>query len=73
MAKSYHNRILAWGRSCGWNRDCNSHQELIVELRNITTIDLTYKAANLLEKILWAFIGIIGTVWAVYFITVQVD
>ena len=72
MARSYHNRILAWGnRVC--NRDRDSYKELFVELRNITTVDLTYKAANLLEKILWAFIGIIGTVWAVYFITVQVD
>ena len=47
-------------------------KELFVELRNITTVDLAYKAANLLEKALWAFIGIIGTIWVVYFITLQV-
>ena len=47
-------------------------KELFLELRNITTVDLAYKAGNLLEKALWASIGIIGTVWVVYFITLQV-
>ena len=41
------------------------------ELRNITTIDLAFQAKNILEKILWAIIGIIGTVWVFYFIGVQ--
>ena len=41
------------------------------ELRNITTIDWACKAASFLEKGLWAFIGIIGTIWAVYFISLQ--
>ena len=48
------------------------YQGLIVELRNITTVDLVYKTSNILERILWALIGIIGTLWAVYFITLQV-
>ena len=47
-------------------------KELFVQLRNVTSIDLAYKAANVLEKILWVLIGLIGTVWAVYFITLQV-
>ena len=41
------------------------------ELRNITTIDLAFQAKNILEKILWVIIGIIGTVWVFYFIGVQ--
>ena len=47
-------------------------REVLVELRNITTIDLACKTSNLLEKILWSLIGIIGTIWAVYFVTLQV-
>ena len=46
-------------------------KEPFTELRNITTIDLACKAASVLEKILWMIIFISGTVWAVYFISVQ--
>ena len=49
-----------------------SSQEIIVNLRKITTVDWAYKAANVLERIFWASIGIIGTSWGVYFITMQV-
>ena len=49
-----------------------SYKEVYVELRRITTIDLVSKSSNLLEKLLWSLIGIIGTIWAVYFITLQV-
>ena len=49
-----------------------SSQELIVNLRKITTVDWAYKAANVLERIFWASIGIIGISWGVYFITMQV-
>ena len=48
-----------------------SYKDVFVELRNITTIDWACKAASFLEKGLWAFIGIIGTIWAVYFISLQ--
>ena len=48
------------------------YKEVLVELRNITTIDLACKTSNLLEKTLWSLIGIIGTIWAVYFVTLQV-
>ena len=48
-----------------------SYKEVLTELRNITTIDWSCRAANFLEKGLWAFIGIIGTIWAVYFISDQ--
>ena len=47
-------------------------KEVLVELRKITTIDLACKSANRLEKLLWTLIGITGTIWAVYFITLQV-
>ena len=48
------------------------YKEVFAELRNITTIDFASKASNFLEKILWSLIGIIGTIWAIYFITLQV-
>ena len=47
------------------------YEEAFAELRNITTIGWAYKAASFLEKCLWAFIGIIGTIWAIYFISDQ--
>ena len=50
----------------------NFFKEVLVELRNITTIDLAIKSSNLLEKLLWTLIGITGTIWAAYFITLQV-
>ena len=46
-------------------------KELLDELRNITTLDLAYKASTILEKILWVLICITGTIWAVYFINLQ--
>ena len=46
-------------------------QIIFDELRNITTIDLAHKTANILEKILWATIGIVGTIWAFFFIGSQ--
>ena len=49
------------------------YKEVLVELRKITTIDLASKSANLLEKLLWTLIGITGTIWAAYFITLQVS
>ena len=49
------------------------YNDFLVELRKITTIDLASKSANLLEKILWTLIGITGTIWAAYFITLQVS
>ena len=45
------------------------YRDIFAELRNIKTIDLAYKAANVLEKILWVLMGVIGATWAVYFIT----
>ena len=48
------------------------HKELFAELRYIKTIDLAYKAANFLEKLLWILIGTIGAGWAVYFLAFQV-
>ena len=49
----------------------NRSQALIDELRGITTIDLAFKSVNILEKIIWIIILIIGTVWACYFIQLQ--
>ena len=49
----------------------NSCQELFSELRNITTIDLAYNAITIFEKALWGLIGVLGSMWAVYFISMQ--
>ena len=43
-------------------------QDLIEEIKNITTLNLAFKGGNILEKVFWITIFIIGTVWAVYFI-----
>ena len=47
----------------------NMTADLVAELKNIRTINLAHKAANLGEKLLWSLIGIIGTAWAIYFMT----
>ena len=46
---------------------------LVDELRGITTIDLAFKAASILEKIWWVTILLIGTIWACYFIEIQFE
>ena len=45
---------------------------LVDQLRFITTIDLLCKASTKLEKSIWLIIGLIGTVWAFYFITLRI-
>ena len=49
-----------------------SYEGILAEIKSIRTIDLACKTTNLLEKILWLLIGIIGTIWAIYFIALQV-
>ena len=49
-----------------------SNKELIAEFKKIRSVDLSYKAVNLLEKTFWAIFGIAGALWAVYFITLLV-
>ena len=46
-------------------------QIIFDELRNITTVDLVYNARCCFEKLLWATIGIIGTIWAFVFFESQ--
>ena len=46
-------------------------QIIFDELRNITTVDLVYNARCFFEKLLWATIGIIGTIWAFVFFESQ--
>ena len=43
-------------------------QDLIEEIKNITTLNLAFNGGNILEKVFWITIFIIGTVWAIYFI-----
>ena len=49
----------------------NRSQVLIDELRGITTIDLAFKSGNIVEKVMWMIILVIGTFWACYFIQLQ--
>ena len=46
-------------------------QIIFDELRNITTVDLVYNARCFFEKLFWATIGIIGTIWAFVFFESQ--
>ena len=46
-------------------------QALFNELKGITTIDLAFRSASILEKIMWMIILLIGTIWASYFIQLQ--
>ena len=38
-------------------------------LRSVLFIDLTFKASNIVEKLIWVAIGLIGLLWAGVFIT----
>ena len=42
------------------------------ELKSITTVDLTCKALNFVEKILWIALATIGIFWAIYFISIVI-
>ena len=49
-------------------------KDLVIEnLRSVTTIDLTIKSVVFLEKIFWTSIGIIGTLFAIYFFSIQIQ
>ena len=49
----------------------NNYKVLVEELRGITTIDLAFKSGNIVEKVMWMIILVIGTFWACYFIQLQ--
>ena len=44
-------------------------KELLAEVKAIKSIDMTLKAKNIMEQVCWASLGIIGTIWIVYFIS----
>ena len=49
-------------------------KDLVIEnLRSVTTIDLTIKSVVFLEKIFWTSIGIVGTLFAIYFFSIQIQ
>ena len=51
----------------------NTNWSLIVqELKAISTVDLTSKAANYMEKLFWGTLGIIGIIWAIYFTAIVI-
>ena len=44
-------------------------KEIPTILRGIASIDLTFKASNVIEKLIWSAIGLFGVFWAIYFIS----
>ena len=48
---------------------CKRCKEIPNIFRSITSIDLTFKAPNVIEKLIWAIIGMFGLFWAIYFVT----
>ena len=51
-------------RSC-----CNKWRNIPGIFRGILFIDLTFKATNIVEKLVWLTIGLVGILWAGVFIT----
>ena len=45
-----------------------SFRRILAGFRTIVTVDLTFKAPNILEKVFWSLIGISGALWAIYFL-----
>ena len=39
----------------------------------VGTLNLCFMANNIIEKVCWLLMGIIGTIWAIYFITFMVN
>ena len=48
---------------------CKRWKEIPIIFRSIASIDLTFKAPNVIEKLIWAIIGMFGLFWAIYFVT----
>ena len=46
---------------------------LVTKLRAITTIDFACNAKNLLEKLFWATIGLLGIIYAIYYVVLQLQ
>ena len=46
-------------------------RDIVNELKHIQTVGTAFRAENLLEKIVWALIGILGIAWAFYFLPLQ--
>ena len=50
-----------------------SLKDLLQEVKKIASIGLECKASTIIEKLLWIVLGISGVVWAVFFLTIQVQ
>ena len=48
---------------------CKRWKNILGILRSVLFIDLTFKASNIVEKLIWLTIGLIGLLWASVFIT----
>ena len=48
-------------------------ESLVNKLKVITTIDLVFKSVNILEKLFWASICLLGITYAIYCIALQIQ
>ena len=46
----------------------NELEAISGEFKAIKSIDMSCKAKSVLEKVMWAIVGIIGVIWVIYFI-----
>ena len=51
----------------------NMFSKIQNELKNVRTIELAWESKNLVERGFWTTLGIIGIVWACYFIPGQIE
>ena len=42
------------------------------ELKGVATIDLACKAESIVGKLFWSSLGVLGIVWAIYFVSIIV-
>ena len=48
-------------------------QQILPEVKSVTTIDLACKAENVIEKLIWLSLGILGIIWAAYFVALIIQ
>ena len=48
-------------------------ERVLPEIRSVSTIDLAFKAENVLEKLIWLILGMLGIVWASYFVGLIIE
>ena len=56
------------GKGKSLRKRMDGAEAITVEVRGIKSIDMTFKAKNVVEQLFWASFGMIGVIWAVFFI-----